>query len=62
MAAVSAPVSEGVKVTPSVQVPAAATELPQVLVAREKSALLAPATAMLVKVKLALPLLVTVTD
>ena len=56
-AADSAPMSEGVKVTLIVQLLFAATELPQVLV-WGKSALLVPVTAMLVKVKFALPVLV----
>jgi len=61
-AAVSPPPlgSEGVKVTLNVQVLPADTELPQVLLVREKSALLVPVTAMLVKVKVAFPVLVKV--
>ena len=60
-AAVSVPTSEGLKVTLIVQVPFAATELPHVLV-WVKSPALVPVTEILVKVKLAFPVLVRVTD
>jgi hypothetical protein len=59
-AADSEAVTEGVKVTLMVQVPFAATELPQVLVS-EKLLLFVPVTVMLVKVRLAFPVFVKVT-
>ena len=59
-AAVRLPTAVGVKITLIVQLPCAASELPQVEVSG-KSATLAPVTVMLVKVRVALPLLVTVT-
>ena len=58
--AVRAPVAVGVNVTLIVQVPFAATELPQVLVAA-KSPGSVPAVPILVTVKLAFPVLVRVT-
>lgn len=58
--AVRLPAAAGVNVTLIVQVPPPASELPQVLV-WEKSPPLVPVTVMLVKLKVALPLLVTVT-
>ena len=60
-AADSAPINEGVKVTLTVQVPLAATELPQVLVWL-KSPELVPEMATPVTLSAALPLLVRVTD
>ena len=60
-AADSAPIKEGVKLTLIVQLLPAATGLPQVLVGA-KSPLLVPVTEMPVMVKLALPVLVRVTD
>ena len=60
-AADSALVNEGVKVTLSEQLLPAATELPQVLLAREKSLLLVPVTAMLVMDRATLPVFVSVT-
>ena len=54
------PISEGVKVTLTVQKLPANTELPQLLAVIEKSALLVPVTAMEVKVKVAFPVLVKV--
>ena len=54
------PLAEGVKVTLMVQLPAAATELPQVLV-WAKSPALVPASAMLVMLSAALPVLFRVT-
>ena len=58
--AVRLPEAEGVKVTLIVQLAPAATELPHVLV-RAKSPALVPATAMLVMLKVALPVLLRVT-
>jgi hypothetical protein len=58
--AVRLPLAVGVKVTLMVQLPPAATELPQVLVWAKSPALL-PATAMLVMLKAALPVLLRVT-
>ncbi len=58
--AVRAPLAEGVKVTLTVQLPPAATELPQVLV-WAKSPALVPVKARLVTLKAALPELVRVT-
>ncbi len=60
MDAVRAPVAVGLKVTLMVQVPAARTEAPQVLVC-VNSALLVPVTVKPVMVKVALPVLVRVT-
>ena len=57
--AAKAPRAEGVKVTPMVQLPPAATELPQVLVWAKLLALV-PESAMLVMLKAALPELVSV--
>jgi hypothetical protein len=54
------PGAKGMKVTLIAQLPPAASELPQVLV-WEKSPALVPVTVMLVKFKVASPLLVTVT-
>ena len=54
------PLAEGVKVTLMVQLPPAATELPQVLV-WAKSLALVPVTVTLVIVNVALPVLVRVT-
>ena len=58
--AARAPLAEGVKVTLMVQLAPAATELPQLLV-WAKSLALVPESAMLVRVKAALPELVRVT-
>ena len=55
------PLAAGVNVTLIAQLPFAATEVPQVLV-WAKSPALVPVTDMLVRVKLALPVLVRVTD
>lgn len=62
MAADSATTVEGVNVTLSVQFAPAPTVLPHVLAVKEKSALLAPVTATLVRFKVALPVFVRVTD
>jgi hypothetical protein len=58
--AVRVPEAEGVKVTLIVQLAPAATELPHVLVCA-KSPALVPVTAMLVMLKVALPVLRRVT-
>ena len=58
--AVRLALAEGVKVTLMVQLPPAATELPQVLV-WAKSLALVPVTVTLVMVNVALPVLVRVT-
>jgi hypothetical protein len=58
--AARAPRAEGVKSTTIVQVPPAATEVPQVLFS-VKSLALVPKTAMLLTVKVELPELVSVT-
>jgi hypothetical protein len=58
--AVRLPTAAGVKITLIVQLPCTASELPQVDVSG-KSEALAPVTAMLLKFKVALPLLVMVT-
>jgi hypothetical protein len=58
--AASAAATEGVNVTPTVQLLPAATEVPQVLVWAKSPALL-PATATLVMLKAALPVLLRVT-
>ena len=56
------PTAVGAKVTMNVQLAAAASELPQVLLVREKSLLLAPVTlGALVIDRLALPVFVRVT-
>ncbi len=60
-AALRVPVAAGVKVTLIAQLEPAATLDPQVLV-RVKSLPLVPETEMLVTLRVALPVLVTVTD
>ena len=62
MAADSLPTCEGVKVTLIVQLAPAATVLPQVFPVRAKSALFVPVNVTLVRLKLALPWFVSVTD